>query len=79
MTRSDNRNCAPGLGCELIVVGQVAERLRCSKRHVLRLCKRGVMPAPVRLGALLRWQSSAIDKWIESGCPRSIESSEANG
>ncbi len=78
MTRSDKRNCTPDHGCELIDVSQIAARLGCSKRHVLRLRKRGMLPAPVHLGALLRWQSNVIDKWINRGCPRSIDSSEAN-
>ena len=54
----------------LLDVEQVGNTLRCSARHVIRMVDRGAMPPPVRLGALVRWQRGAIEKWIDSGCPR---------
>jgi predicted DNA-binding transcriptional regulator AlpA len=27
------------------------------------------MPAPLRLGALVRWSSHVIQTWIDQGCP----------
>jgi excisionase family DNA binding protein len=37
-------------------VDQVSEALNCSTRHVYRLAEAGKMPAPVKLGALVRWE-----------------------
>jgi predicted DNA-binding transcriptional regulator AlpA len=48
---------------------QVGEVLHCSARHVIRMADRGLMPPPVRLGSLVRWQRGAIDSWIAKGCP----------
>lgn len=55
---------------ELWNVRQVAGRLGCSWRHVLRLCDRGVMPAGLKLGALRRWDAATIEAWIAEGCPK---------
>jgi excisionase family DNA binding protein len=53
----------------LLDVGAVAKMLGCSARHVWRLADRGAMPKACRLGALVRWQRSAIEEWIGKGCP----------
>lgn len=53
----------------LLGVEELARLLKCSVRHVRRLCDRGMMPAPVRLGALLRWSRATIEDWIAAGCP----------
>ena len=60
----------------LLTIDDVAELLRCSTRHVRRLSDSGKMPAPVRLGTLLRWRDqtgdpySGIRDWLADGCPR---------
>lgn len=55
---------------DLLDVASVAEKLGgCSKKHVQRLSDAGKMPAPVRLGRLLRWSRVSIDQWIADGCP----------
>jgi len=54
---------------QLLDVQAVAELLGCSQRHVYRLSDAGKMPAPVRLGSLVRWSASAIREWIDQGCP----------
>jgi len=53
---------------KLLDVQAVAEMLGCSQRHVYRLSDAGRMPAPVRLGSLVRWSATAIREWIEGGC-----------
>ena len=53
----------------LLDVRGVAELLKCSSRHVYRLSDAGRMPAPVRIGALVRWSLPAISDWISAGCP----------
>jgi excisionase family DNA binding protein len=47
----------------------VAEKLDCSPRHVYRLADAGKMPAPIKLGSLVRWDLEEIDRWISAGCP----------
>lgn len=54
---------------QLLDVRVVAEILGCSTRHVYRLADAAKMPAPVKLGALVRWSKSAIEEWIAAGCP----------
>ncbi len=54
---------------QLLDVATVAEMLGCSQRHVYRLSDAGRMPAPVKLGALVRWNRAAVESWIDQGCP----------
>ena len=54
---------------KLLDVQAVAELLGCSPRHVYRLSDAGRMPAPVKLGSLVRWSAAAIREWIDDGCP----------
>ena len=55
---------------KLLDVQAVAEMLGCSSRHIYRLSDGGKMPAPVKLGSLVRWSAAAIREWIDQGCPR---------
>jgi excisionase family DNA binding protein len=50
-------------------VQAVAALCACSPRHVYRMADAGRMPAPVRLGNLVRWDLAAIERWIADGCP----------
>jgi excisionase family DNA binding protein len=52
----------------LLDVRDVAARLNCSPRHVYRMADGGQMPAPVRLGALVRWRRQDLDAWLAGGC-----------
>lgn len=54
----------------LLDVEAVAAMLNCSPRHVYRLSDGARMPAPVKLGALVRWSAAAIREWIAAGCPK---------
>ncbi|MBX3435311.1 MAG: helix-turn-helix domain-containing protein [Pirellulales bacterium] len=54
---------------KLLDVRTVAELLDCSTRHVYRLADAGRMPAPVKLGTLVRWPRQAVEDWISAGCP----------
>ncbi len=54
---------------ELLTVRAVADMLGASTRHVYRLADAGRMPAPVKLGALVRWNRAALLTWISGGCP----------
>lgn len=53
-----------------LTVEDVAALLACSRRHVYRLRDSGLLPAPAKLGALVRWSRHAIETWIRGGCPR---------
>jgi predicted DNA-binding transcriptional regulator AlpA len=63
----DNLNSAPEP--ELLDVGSVSALGVGSTRHVYRLSDAGRMPAPVKLGALVRWRRREILDWIDAGCP----------
>lgn len=52
----------------LLSVKHLSEMLDCSARTVYRLADAGRMPAPVKLGALVRWSTECIEQWIQSGC-----------
>lgn len=53
----------------LLDVHDVADLLNCSARHVHRLARTGRMPAPIRVGSLVRWDAALVRAWIEAGCP----------
>jgi excisionase family DNA binding protein len=59
---------APAESAALIDVNTVALLGSCSTRHIYRLADAGKMPAPVRLGALVRWRRAEIEQWIADGC-----------
>jgi excisionase family DNA binding protein len=52
----------------LLDVRAVAGLLTCSPRHVYRLSDAGRMPAPIKLGGLVRWRADEIRDWINGGC-----------
>jgi len=53
----------------LLDVRAVAQLLKCSSRHIYRLSDAGRMPAPIKLGALVRWRADELRQWIADGCP----------
>ncbi len=53
----------------LIDIDAVALLINESARTVQRLCDRGDIPPPVRLGRSRRWRRAEIVEWIEAGCP----------
>ena len=57
------------LNSGLLDVMAMAELLDCSPRHVRRMADSGLMPRPVHIGRLFRWQRLEIEKWIAAGCP----------
>jgi len=60
---------ATGDTVALLDVGELSRILGCSARHVYRLADAGRIPAPVKLGALVRWNRATVDAWIKQGCP----------
>ncbi len=53
----------------LLDVRQVADTLNCSTRTVWTLRDAGKLPAPIRLGSLVRWRAEEIRDWVRAGCP----------
>jgi excisionase family DNA binding protein len=59
---------ASAASAALLDVQAVAALLNCSPRHVYRLSDGGKMPAPIRLGSLVRWPRQSLDAWLADGC-----------
>ena len=55
----------------LLTVKDIAALLGCTTRTVWRLRDSGGMPQPLKAGAMVRWRSEDIERWIQAGCPRS--------
>lgn len=53
----------------MVSANWVAKALGCSVRHVLRMADGGLMPAPVKLGRLSRWNRKELEQWMADGCP----------
>lgn len=53
----------------LLNVDDVAALLSVSPRTVRRMADNGAMPRSLRLGSLIRWRRSDVDRWIADGCP----------
>lgn len=53
----------------LLGVKETAALLKCSERHLYRLVDSGRAPAPIKLGALVRFSRKSIEDWIADGCP----------
>jgi predicted DNA-binding transcriptional regulator AlpA len=58
----------PPRSCQLLDVHQVAAKLQCSWRTVLRHADTGKVPPGHKLGSLRRWIESDIDAFIAAGC-----------
>lgn len=68
-TATGERIAGPTQPAELLDVRAVADMLGASTRHVYRMADAGKMPAPVKLGALVRWPRRIVLDWIAAGCP----------
>src|SRR5262249_59643205 len=53
----------------LLTARQCAALLSISPRHWLRLVDAGRAPAPLRLGAAVRWPRRSVEGWVAEGCP----------
>ena len=53
----------------LLNVQAVAAMLDCSVRHVYRMSDSCRLPAPVRIGTLIRWRRDVLIAWLDAGCP----------
>lgn len=64
---------------ELLDVRQTAQLLNASPRTVYRLSDAGKMPSPIKLGALVRWRTCDLEKWIADGCPSCRKVKQSGG
>lgn len=55
---------------ELLTVEQLAALLAIGKRTLWRYARSGRAPAPIKIGAVVRWRRAEVMTWIEAGCPR---------
>ncbi len=69
MSSNDSTTTPDAEPAVLLEIAEVSALLRCSNRHVNRLAERGLMPPPIRLGALVRWNREKVETWISNGCP----------
>lgn len=53
---------------ELLSIPEVAARLKCSRRAVIRWRDAGVLPPALKVGRCVRWRAGDVEQWIESGC-----------
>ncbi len=57
----------------LIPVRVVAKLLGISVRSVWRLHSAGKFIQPIRIGSLVRWRKTDLERWIAEGCPNSTD------
>jgi predicted DNA-binding transcriptional regulator AlpA len=70
MFRKNNAEAKSEADEQLLNKPQLTEMGLGSGRHIARMSDARLMPAPVKLGRLVRWRKSDIDQWIKDGCPR---------
>jgi len=54
---------------ELLDVHGVADTLGVPHGRVYQFAYVGVIPAPVKLGGMMRWSRRGLLRWIDAGCP----------
>lgn len=54
---------------ELLDIQAVAIMVGVSTRSIWRLSDAGKMPAPVKLGRIVRWSRKKLTQWIDDDCP----------
>ena len=53
----------------MLTVNAVATMLACSPRTIYRLADTGRIPAPARIGGMVRWPRESLERWVADGCP----------
>ena len=60
---------APQAEALLLTADDVSRLLAVSRLTIFRWRAAGRLPAPVRVGRVVRWRRSEIIAWIDAGCP----------
>ena len=55
--------------CQLWDAKTFGQRLSLSKRQIFRLNSCGKIPAPIRIGGAVRWDSQECADWLAAGAP----------
>ncbi|PAY19090.1 hypothetical protein CKO51_13255 [Rhodopirellula sp. SM50] len=58
---------------QLLSARSIAARLEVSQRTIQRMADRSEMPKPMKVGRLIRWDATAIERWIAAGCPAATQ------
>ena len=66
MAKRFEQAAAEPASARLLDAYQVSAMLGCARMTLLRRWARGEMPAPVKIGNLLRWRESDLRAWLES-------------
>lgn len=53
----------------MLTADEFAATLRISRAHFWRLESAGKLPAPLRLGRVVRWDRRVVEAWIDAGAP----------
>jgi len=64
-SRQSQNTLPPALLC----AKKAAAMLGVSRQTILRMNDTGRLPAPVRIGRLVRWGHAELSVWVEHGCP----------
>ena len=67
--KTGGEDVAPTQLIAMLTVQDVAEILQCSPRTIYRHADSGRMPAPTKIGALVRWPRKTVENWLADGCP----------
>ncbi len=54
---------------ELLDREVVGRMLGVHPRSLLHFVRRGEIPAPVKIGRLVKWNRRELEKWLDAGCP----------
>ncbi len=63
MDKNTNQNC------QLWNAKTFGQRLSLSKRQIFRLNSCDKIPAPIRIGGAVRWDSQECADWLAAGAP----------
>lgn len=58
---------------KLLTVSALAGCLSVSVRQAHRMNRAGLIPAPLRIGGVVRWREDEISAWLKCGAPERSE------
>ncbi len=67
MTTNENEITVPAPLEPLLTVEDMERIFRVHRRTISRLCKRGKLPQPLKIGIGLRWRARDIEQVLEDG------------
>lgn len=52
---------------------ELAEILGVSLTTITNYINEGIIPKPIKVGRLNKWEKEAIHRWVDEGCPKDYE------